>query len=64
MMHADRNDVSSSNPTGDASMFKKTMIALFTAIVLSAPFASTANAQQCGHGDRELYSAYADFRGC
>jgi len=45
-------------------MFKKTMIALFTAIVLSAPFASTANAQQCGHGDRELYSAYADFRGC
>jgi hypothetical protein len=48
-------------------MFKKTMIALFTAIALSAAFAPTANAQnteRCGHGDRELYSAYADFRGC
>ena len=45
-------------------MFKKTMIALFTAIVLSASFASTVNAQQCGHGDREFYSAYPDFRGC
>ena len=45
-------------------MFKKTMIALFTAIVLSVSLGSTASAQRCGHGDREFYSAYADFKGC
>jgi hypothetical protein len=40
----------------------KTMIALFTAIVLSASFAPAVDAQQ--QCDRESLSAYWDFRGC
>ena len=45
-------------------MFKKIMVALLAVIALSATFAPSANAQQCGHGDRESYSAHPDFRGC
>jgi hypothetical protein len=40
----------------------KTLIALFTALILAASFAPVANANPgC---DREAVSAYADFRGC
>lgn len=45
-------------------MFKKAILALFAAALLSGSLGSTASAQRCGHGDRELYSAHADFRGC